>query len=122
MRKKTASKYGSMITGIILGYLVGFILTMILPEFLHSNILFFGLPMSFFAYLSLKKPRFIEYLAYAVAILIFVNFGWDYVVGDRNNIRMSLFIGSMISLIVNIFTGQVKLVGAKKTLKKALGL
>ena len=122
MRKKTITKYGSVLTGIILGYLVGFILTMILPEFLHSNILYFGLPMSFFAYLSIKKPKFTEYLAYAIALLIFINFGWDFVVGDRNNIRMSLFISSMISLIVNIFTGQIKLIGAKKTLKRAIGL
>jgi len=122
MRKKITNKYGSVLTGIILGYLVGFIFTMIAPEFLHSNILYFGLPMSFFAYLSINKPKFTEYLAYAIALLIFINFGWDYIVGDRNDIRMSLFIGSIISLIVNILTGKVKVIGAKRTLKRTIGL
>lgn len=120
--KKGAGRYSSLLTGVILGYIVGFFTNGIIPDFAYSKYLYFGAPILFFSYLSIKKPRFTEYTAYAITIFVILQFLWDFLVGDRNAIRMSLFYGAILSLIINVLTGHVRLIGAKKTFRRAIGL
>ena len=121
MKRKQIS-WGSIFTGGLLGIIAGLYLTELMPLFQYSNIIYYVIPILLLSYLGYKKPIFTEYFAYAVAVYILFQFAWDYIVGDRGSIRMRFFISAIISLTLNILTGKIKFIGAKKTAKRAIGL
>jgi len=114
--------WGSVITGLLLGNVTGWLLNTTLPEFYLSNLIYFGIPIIFFTSLAFKKPISTEYLSYGLCALIVFNFVWDYAVGDRNYERWYLFISAIIAILINAFTGKVRISGAKKTFKRSIGL
>lgn len=128
MKKKNNTKIGSLITGFGLGvfigwYIYGFLIDKV--TFLNNAIILIVSVAVFsilFVLLAYKKPTFTEYLSYATSIFIFYQFLWDFRVGDRGEIRWMMFIVALILFIINLFTGNVRLFGAKKTAKNAAGL
>ncbi len=119
--KKQINKYGSILTGIGLGILIGWYVSGFFA-FKSSLIILSSISVLFFGFLAYHKPIFSEYLAYAISLFFILQFSWDYRVGDISNIRTTFFTISLILLILNITTGRVKLIGAKKTVKRAIGL
>lgn len=120
MSRRKKISYWSIISGLGLGFLIGGFLDGTIANI--PQFVFFLIPMVFMGYLGYSKPVFVEYLSYAVAFVIIVNYAWDWRVGDRNSIRNYLFFTAIILTLINISTGRVKLIGAKKTAKRAIGL
>lgn len=135
-RNKRKIKVGSLITGFLLGALIGWYVFQLfdlanLPVFdiviwsttfytLSLSSIVFGLAFLAFAW---RKPVFVEYIAYAVSIYVIFQFAWDGVVENTvGHERMYMFIHALVSLTLNIFSGHVKLIGATKTARNAVGL
>lgn len=120
-RNRKKPNYGSILTGVGLGVLIGWYISGFFA-FQSSLMILLGISMVLFGYFAYKKPVFLEYLAYAMSVFFILQFAWDYRVGDISEIRTNFFIMSLVLLFINMATGKVKLIGAKKTFRRAIGL
>jgi len=116
---------GTALTAVTLGVLLGmFVSGLFQDEELVTILRYILIPVFsiFFIMISIKKPVTIELVAYGVAILLLFQAGWDFYVKDWNVIRTEIVIPAIISIIINVVSGRVKMVGAKKITTRQLGL
>lgn len=119
--KKQKFKIGSVISGIGLGVLLGVWVNYIY-SFQYSQFIYISIGILIFGLAGYYKQKPTEVLAYALSIYVFLQMFWDYSVGDRGPIRMSLLLSAVILLIVNILTGHYGLKQPQKILKQAIGI
>lgn len=123
-RRKNKILIGTIITAISLGTLLG-IFTGGIFQFAGISSLKYILIPSFaviIALISLKKPVAMELAAYAIAIILLSQAVWDFYAQDWNSLRTEIVIPAIISIVINLVSGRVKVLGAKKTLWGQLGL
>ena len=129
--KKTFTTLGSVIVGFLSFALLGWSIGN-LVEFLTKDIVSF--PATYITYgfiivfsligifSGIKKPIFTELFAYGISIMLIIQFLWDFGVLDVSSRRWTIFSISILTLIINIFSGKVKLWGAKKTALNIVGV
>lgn len=114
---------GSIAIGILLGFLVGFftigLVSLTNVPLIVCSTLFGG---AIFGWLAYKTPRIIEYLAYAICLIILTAGIWDIRVGRGDETTWMFVIYATLLFIINIFIGRVSFKGAKTTTKKHLGI
>jgi len=122
-------KFGTMTTAVLLGVMLGMFVGGILAnvtDIENGTTIFYSILIPIFTsisvYAGVKSPIKTELVAYAVAVLLIFQWSWDLRVQDWNAIRTEIMITSILSVILNMFTGRVRLSGAKKTFKGQLGL
>ena len=118
---KKKRKIGSIITGIGLGILLGFWVNLIY-SFPNSLLIYGAVGALLVGVIAYFKPKTTEIAAYSISVFIFLQMGWDYAVGDRGEVRLTLLIGAVILLIINGFSGFYGLKKPKKIFIKALGV
>lgn len=119
--KKKAVNVGSIVTGIGLGVLLSFWLNYIY-SFDYSLYIYLFVLCLFLGFMGYYKPKLTEITAYAVSIFVILQMAWDFPVLDRSEIRTHLFILSLSSLIINVFSGFYRWKAPIKIFKKALGI
>lgn len=120
-KRKYPAKVGSLLSGFGVGVLISLWLNLVY-SFNYSRLIYMLLFIPFFVFLAFKTPKKIEIFAYALSIYVFLQMAWDFSVGDRGPLRMSLFLSALILLIINSFSGYYGWGAPIKVLKKALGL
>ena len=117
---------GSLVTGLGLGIIIGIYINLLLPTsyylFPNMNYVIIGLLALLFVYFDYSKPIFIEYLSYVVSMFIILNFLWDIGVGSESKSGVMLVSLAVLLLIQNMLTGFIKILGAKTTARRAIGL
>jgi len=120
-KNKKSLQFGSIISGVGLGILLGIWMELIY-SFNNSAFIYIVSGIIIFGGIGIAKQRSAEVMAYAVIIFVILQMSWDYSVGDRGDIRMSLLYGAVSLLIINIFTGHYHVIKPWNIFKKALGL
>jgi len=72
--------------------------------------------------LGIRSPTFTEFFAYVVSIFIMLQSLWDLAVFDWNMQRTILISLAVTTFIVNVISGKVRFIGARRTAKRAIGL
>lgn len=105
---------------------LGYNIALRLQEELSINSIFFyfiigvSLMIAFiFAYFT---PKAAEGFSMALAFLLMVQAGWDWIVRDWSNKRSMIFITSSILFLINLFTGELRLRFAKQVARRQIGL
>jgi len=110
-------------TGALLGWSIGGTLQRLLNlegmVLLISSIILFAF---FGLLLDLKKPVLVESLSYGIVVLIFFQAWWDYGAADWSSWRSVMATSAIMLLLLNLFTGHLRINTFKKVIRRQLGI
>ncbi len=122
MKKNNNISIGSLITSTIFGALLGWYVGGIIPYLEGMRFIWVAIGISLLVAMGYKYPILVESFAYGFSILVLFQAFWDWGARDWTEWRTIMTLGAIGLLILNITTGKLKLIGAKRVFKNQLGV
>jgi len=122
MKKKIS--FSSILISLIAGAFWGYM--MLSKIFLDLNFPYYtilgtAVLAGVFLTLGASVPRFAEILVAGISILLITQASWDFVVWDGSTTRLTILLGSLGILLLDIFIGKITYKSIIKIGKKQLG-